>query len=245
MMLTLSSVRALIGGKPVLDDFSLWIAEGEVVGLIGAPGCGKSTLLHAVFGLVSVSSGTIRYAEADVTNSSPRENIRRGMVLVSQGGRAFRGLSVEENLYLGGSILNDQKSAERVAVIYELFPRLKERRTQTAGSLSGGERQMLALGIGLMPEPKLLLLDEPSTGLSPLLTETMLGEIKSLRRRLDCTMLVVEQNVKNALLLADRVVVMRRGRVEYSHDLSQTKNVQTLLDAYSFRRAVGTDKLQI
>ena len=237
-MLALSSVRVLIGGKPVLDSLSLSVAKNEIVSLIGAPGCGKSTLLHAIFGLARVAEGKIRYASVDVTNSSPRENIKRGIVLVAQGGRVFRGLSVEENLYLGGSTIDERKAAQRMGVIYELFPRLKERRNQIAGSLSGGERQMLALGIGLIPEPKLLLLDEPSTGLSPLLTETMLAEIKSLVTKLDCTILVVEQNVKNALLVSDRILVLRRGRIGYSHDVSQTSDVQALLDAYSFERTV-------
>ena len=235
-MLSVSSVRVLIGDKPVLDGLSMSVTKNEIVCLIGAPGCGKSTLLHAIFGLARVVSGQIHKDEKDITHASPREHIKNGIVLVPQGGRVFRGLSVEDNLYLGGSTLEERRTTQRIAAIYELFPRLKERRKQIAGSLSGGERQMLALGMGLVPEPTLMLLDEPSTGLSPSMTEVMLGEIKSLIGRLDCTMVVVEQNVKNALFVGNQVLVLRRGRIEHTHHVAQNSNLQDLLDAYSFER---------
>jgi branched-chain amino acid transport system ATP-binding protein len=235
-MLTLSSVRVLIGGKPVLENLSMTVETNEIVALIGAPGCGKSTLLHSVFGLARVAEGSIEFDGEQITNRSPRENIRRGLALVAQGGRVFRGLSVEENLYLGGCTLDEARTRERVAAICELFPRLKERRIQAAGSLSGGERQMLALGMGLVPQPRLLLLDEPSTGLSPLMTETLLGEIKSLAHKLRCTILVVEQNVKNATLVSDRVMVLRRGRISHIQRIAGNEDIQALLDAYAFER---------
>jgi branched-chain amino acid transport system ATP-binding protein len=234
-MLTLSSVRVLIAGKPVLDGLSMEVALRETVSLIGAPGCGKSTLLHAIFGLTSVSEGSIRFDGAEIANCNPRENIRRGIALVAQGGRVFRGLPVEENLFLSGYTLQDRRTRERVQVIYDLFPRLKERRTQIAGSLSGGERQMLALGMGLIPEPRLLLLDEPSTGLSPLMTDNLLHEIRSIAGRLRCTIVVVEQNVKNAMLVSDRVLVMRRGGIAHQQRV-QDVDVDALLDAYAFER---------
>jgi branched-chain amino acid transport system ATP-binding protein len=234
-MLTLSSVRVLIAGKPVLDGLSMEVAPREIVSLIGAPGCGKSTLLHAIFGLTSVSEGSIRFDGAEIANRNPRENIRRGIALVAQGGRVFRGLPVEENLFLSGYTLQDRRARERVQVIYDLFPRLKERRTQIAGSLSGGERQMLALGMGLIPEPRLLLLDEPSTGLSPLMTESMLREIRLLAGMLSCTIVVVEQNVKNAMLISDRVLVMRRGSIAHQQRV-QDADIDALLDAYAFER---------
>lgn len=239
-MLEIASIRAVIAGKPVLDGLSLSVARNEVVGLIGAPGCGKSTLLRAVFGLVRVAGGEVRYRGKDIANRPAIDNIRDGIVLVAQGGQVFRGLPVEENLYLAGYTLERKRTGERIAAIYDFFPRLKERSTQTAGSLSGGERQMLALGMGLVPEPSLLLLDEPSTGLSPLLTERMLSEIKSLTRKLGCTVLLVEQNVKNALIVSDRVVILRRGRIGYEHTLTAGGDPKPLLDAYSFKE--GSDE---
>jgi branched-chain amino acid transport system ATP-binding protein len=235
MMLEISGLRVVIAGKPVIDDLSLKVAEREVVGLIGAPGSGKSTLLKAVFGLAHVAAGELRYHGRPIVNRSPRENIRDGVVLVAQGGQVFRGLGVEENLYLAGYTLDPEKTAKRIEAIYDFFPRLKERRDQAAGSLSGGERQMLALGMGLIPEPRLLLLDEPSTGLSPLLTERMLEEIKSLAKKLGCTVVVVEQNVKNALLVSDRIVILQRGRIGHEHIVA-SGDTKALLDAYSFKQ---------
>jgi branched-chain amino acid transport system ATP-binding protein len=234
-MLELSSVDVVISGKPVLDGLSMTLTEQEVVGLIGAPGCGKSTLLNAVFGLARVSAGTIRYRDQNIANHSPSDNIRNGIVLVPQGGKVFRSLPVEENLYLAGYTLETKRTSARIVAIYEFFPRMKERRAQIAGSLSGGERQMLALGMGLMSEPKLLLLDEPSTGLSPLLTEKMLGEIKSLTKKLGCTVLLVEQNVKNAILISDRVLILRRGKIGYEYKVAENADPRPLLDAYAFK----------
>jgi branched-chain amino acid transport system ATP-binding protein len=234
-MLSLSSVRVLLTGKPVLDGVSFGIAKGEVVGLIGAPGCGKSTLLHTVFGLMRLADGRILYHGRDISRREPITSIRDGVVLVPQGGQVFRRLPVEENLYLASYTVARNRVADRISAVYELFPRLGERRSQAAGSLSGGERQMLALGMGLIPEPNLLLLDEPSTGLSPLWTERMLLQIKSLAKSLGCTVLVVEQNVKNAMLVSDRVLVLRRGRVAYEHDVVSNPEPQALLDAYLFK----------
>lgn len=233
-VLEIWDLRVVIAGKPVLDGLSLSVAEREVVGLIGAPGSGKSTLLKSVFGLVPVAAGEIRFGGVDVANRRARKQILNGIVLVAQGGQVFRGLPVEENLYLAGYTLDSKRTAERIEVIYDFFPRLKERRSQAAGSLSGGERQMLALGMGLIPEPSLLLLDEPSTGLSPLLTERILGEVKSLTKKLGCTVVVVEQNVKNALLVSDRVVVLQRGRIGYEHKVDAGTDSRPLLEAYAF-----------
>jgi branched-chain amino acid transport system ATP-binding protein len=234
-MLELSSVEVLIGGKPVLDGLSMNLAEQEVVGLIGAPGCGKSTLLNAVFGLARVTAGAINYLNRNIANRSPADNIGDGVVLVPQGGKVFSGLPVEENLYLAGYTLEKSRTARRISAIYDFFPRLKERRAQIAGSLSGGERQMLALGMGLMSEPKLLLLDEPSTGLSPLYTEKLLEEIKSLTRKLGCTVLLVEQNVKNAILISDRVLILRRGKIGFEYKVAENADPRPLLDAYAFK----------
>jgi ABC-type branched-subunit amino acid transport system ATPase component len=235
MALDISSIRVMIAGKPVIDGLSLAVAKNEIVGLISAPGGGKSTLLNAIFGRARVTDGEIRYLGEPVANRPSIENIHSGIVLVAQGGQVFRGLPVEENLYLSGYAFDAKHTAGRIEAIYRLFPRLKERRNQLAGSLSGGERQMLALGMGLVPEPSLLLLDEPSTGLSPLLTDRMLEEIKSLKQRLGCTVLLIEQNVKNAIAISDRVVILRRGKIEYEYIVTPGGDVAALLDAYSFK----------
>lgn len=235
MALDISSIRVVIAGKPVLDGLSLCVAENEIVGLIGAPGSGKSTLLNAVFGRVRVVDGHIHYLGASIANRSSIANLRGGIALVAQGGQVFRGLPVEENLYLAGYAFDRKVTAKRIESIYELFPRLMERRKQAAGSLSGGERQMLALGMGLVPEPGLLLLDEPSTGLSPLLTDRMLLNIKSLAKRFGCTVLMVEQNVKNALTVSDRIMILRRGKIAYDHVVTSKADFGPLLDAYSFK----------
>jgi branched-chain amino acid transport system ATP-binding protein len=234
-MLSLSSVHIRIAGKPVLDGLSCNVEKGEVVGLIGAPGGGKSTLLHAIFGLMRIEDGRILYKGRDISKREPIASIRDGVVLVPQGGQVFRRLPVEENLYLASYTVAKDRVADRISAVYEFFPKLKERRGQVAGSLSGGERQMLALGMGFIPEPTLLLLDEPSTGLSPLWAERLLLQIKTLAKSLGCTALVVEQNVKNAILLSDRVLVLRRGRIEYEHNVVQNSELQGLLDAYSFK----------
>jgi branched-chain amino acid transport system ATP-binding protein len=237
MALSISSIRVVIGGKPVIDGLSLDVAKNEIVGLIGAPGCGKSTLLNAVFGRAHVVEGEIRYLGKSVANRSSTESIQGGIALVAQGGQVFRGLPVEENLYLSAYALHPKRAAERIDIIYSLFSRLKERRTQLAGSLSGGERQMLALGMGLVPEPSMLLLDEPSTGLSPVLTERILEEIRTLTKSFGCTVLLVEQNVKNALAVSDRVAILRRGKIAYEHKVLPGGDFGPLLDAYSFKGA--------
>jgi branched-chain amino acid transport system ATP-binding protein len=236
-MLAISSLRVLIAGKPVLDDLSLTVERNEIVAVIGAPGCGKSTLLHTIFGLAPCCAGRIVFDGNDVANRSPKDSIKNGIVLVAQGGRVFRTLPVEENLHLAGYVLGDRVSTDRIAEVYDFFPRLKDRSRQVAGSLSGGERQMLALGMAFIPRPRMLLLDEPSTGLSPLLTDRLLDQIKTLAHKLGCAVLIVEQNVKNAMLVSDRVLVLRRGRIAYAHRVADSSDTGPLLEAYSFKEA--------
>lgn len=237
-VLAIDGLKVTVHGKPVLDGLGMSVGEKEIVGIIGPPGCGKSTLLHAVFGLTGTDAGSIRYGEREIRNRTPRANLADGIVLVPQGGRVFRSLSVEENLELAGFRLRDEALLrQRLEQVHEFFPRLRERLHQTAGSLSGGERQMLALAIGLVAGPSLLLLDEPSTGLSPLLTERILGEIRNMVTNLGCSVLMVEQNVRNAVLISDRVLVMRRGSIGYTHVVAGSQDTQALLDAYAFQRA--------
>jgi branched-chain amino acid transport system ATP-binding protein len=232
--LELSNVHARVAGKPVLQGLSLSLARNEIVCLIGAPGCGKSTVLRSVFGQLRVDAGSILYKGVDITNRSARENIASGIVYVPQGGRVFRSLSVAENLSLAAFPCARDKAADRMSAVYAFFPKLLERRGQLAGSLSGGERQMLALGMGLVPEPQLILLDEPSTGLSPIMTEKMLTEVKRLSQALGATVLLVEQNVRNAVMVSNRVLIMRRGTIAHEQPLATLDDVQSLLESYAF-----------
>ena len=236
MFLEIENIHVALSGKPVLDGLSLSVDKGEVLAVIGPPGCGKSTVLHAVFGLAQTTIGEIRLLGRDIANRPPDKNLNEGIVLVPQGGRVFRTLSVSDNLRLAAYSLRDAAAeAERIDQVFSFFPRLKERFTQTAGSLSGGERQMLALGMALMLVPRLLLLDEPSTGLSPILTEQVLTEVRRMSEMLECTVLAIEQNVKNAVSLGDRVSVMRRGRVSSTFPGRENADIQALLDAYTFK----------
>jgi branched-chain amino acid transport system ATP-binding protein len=237
-MLQLDAVAVSLDNRPVLAGLSLEVRPGEVLALIGPPGCGKSTVLRAVFGLVPVSAGRVMLGGRDVTNRSPRANLADGVVLVPQGGRVFRSLSVQENLALGAHTVRPGAIVpERMEEVYAFFPRLAERRRQNAGSLSGGERQMLALGIALMVRPRVLLLDEPSSGLSPIMTERVLERVRAIAARLPGGLLVVEQNVKNAVHVGDRVAVLRRGRILLTRGAGEEASTQELLDAYAFQRA--------
>jgi branched-chain amino acid transport system ATP-binding protein len=235
MLLEIDAITVRLGAKAVLHELSLGVERGTILALIGPPGCGKSTVLHATFGLVATSSGRIRFDDCDVTNHTPQANIDAGIVLVPQGGRVFRTLTVRDNLRLGGHTLADERVVEdRTAAVFGLFPRLAERQRQVAGSLSGGERQMLALGIALMLRPRVLLLDEPSTGLSPILTERALDQVRRIATELGSAVLVVEQNVKNAMYVGHRVAVIRRGRIVLVRASGEHDTAPALLEAYAF-----------
>jgi branched-chain amino acid transport system ATP-binding protein len=238
MLLQVESIAVELGGKPVLQGLSLEVDRGEVLALIGPPGSGKSTVLHAVFGLVRATAGRVLLDGQEIANRPPKDNLGDGVVLVPQGGRVFRSLSVHENLNLAAyTLLDHAVIRERMEAVYAFFPRLTDRRPQLAGSLSGGERQMLALGMALMLRPRLLLLDEPSSGLSPILTERVLDQVRLIPAELRSGVLVVEQNVKNALYVGDRVSVMRRGQIVLSASAREEDTAQALLDAYAFQSA--------
>lgn len=239
MTLVVTDLRAQINAKPILQGLSLSVAPGEVVALIGSPGCGKSTLMRAIFGRHPVLSGRIDYKGKSTLKRSPAEQIRAGIAFVQQGGKVFRSLSVAENLALAAMMLPAGEASGRIAELYVLFSRLAERRGQVAGSLSGGERQMLALSMGMMTRPSLILLDEPSTGLSPLMTKRILGEVKSAAKSSGAAVLVVEQNIRNAVSIGDRVLVMSRGVVAHDHAVGSDASLAELLENYSFRAAAG------
>lgn len=232
-LLELAGVMAGYDKKEVLHGISLHVEEGEIVALLGPNGAGKTTTLKAIFGLLRPSRGRILYGGRGIEGARPSENVRRGMALVPQGGRVFAPLSVVENLELGAYLLRGQEEFRgRLQDVYGLFPRLSERKFQRAGSLSGGERQMLSVSRALILRPRLLLLDEPSEGLSPLLVREVISALADIRTRLGTTMLIVEQNVRAALGIADRAYVMRLGQV-----VVEEADPQRLLEDEKLRRA--------
>lgn len=218
-MSTLLEVEDLVAGYgdlPVLHGVSMTVAEGEVVSVVGANGAGKTTLLGAVSGIVDVSKGHIRFDGDEIAAARPDVIVGQGVVLVPEGRRLFPFLTVEENLELGAyhrAARHDRTA--RLAEVLELFPILADRREQSAGTLSGGEQQMCAIARGLMRGPRLLMLDEPSLGLAPVIVEQVFELIERLRQT-RLTVLLVEQNVSDCLALSDRAYVLEQGRIAMS-----------------------------
>lgn len=220
-VLQVSRMKAGYGKKPVLHDFSMQVQPGEIVGIIGPNGAGKSTALKAIFGLLKPWDGSVQFKGKEIQGRKPSLNVMDGIGFCPQGSRVFTELSVLENLEVGGYILGDKETREsRLQEVFNIFPLLRERQSQNAGALSGGEKQMLALGRALMLQPELLLLDEPSLGLSPRLAKVAIQRVKEINERLGTTIVVVEQYVRELLSIAHRVYLMRMGRVVL-HDTSK------------------------
>jgi branched-chain amino acid transport system ATP-binding protein len=201
----------------VLRGLSLNVPEGKIIALLGSNGAGKSTTLKAVAGLLpsehgEVTQGNVVYQGKKITRANPAEIVKLGISLVMEGRRVFEHLTVHENLQTGAYTRRSGVNAD-LDLVYEYFPRLQDRRTQQAGYLSGGEQQMLAIGRSLMSKPKLMMLDEPSLGLAPLLVEEIFGRIKALNAEIGTTVLLVEQNARRALQIADHAYVMENGRI--------------------------------
>jgi branched-chain amino acid transport system ATP-binding protein len=212
-VLQVEAITSRYGGIPVLYDVSLTVARGETVCVLGSNGAGKSTLLRAVMGSQRIESGRILFQEKEIQGLRTEEIVRRGIVYVPEGKMLFGPLAVEENLLLGAYTLNDEGTIHRnLDFVYGLFPRLRERKDQAASTLSGGEQQMVAIGRGLMSNPQLLMLDEPSLGLAPLLVDEVLDTVHGLKKE-GMTILLVEQSVREALDLADRAYVLQTGRI--------------------------------
>jgi branched-chain amino acid transport system ATP-binding protein len=229
-MLEVRGITAGYTGNNVLEHLSVTMTDGEIVTVIGANGAGKTTLLRTISGLLRPRSGSVALDGADLTTMSPAQIVAAGIAHVPEGRKIFPGLSVSENLQMGAYLVRDAAQVKRsLEGILELFPILAERRAQVGTSLSGGEQQMLAIGRALMSSPKVLLLDEPSMGLSPLMAERVVESLQTLRHQ-GLTMLLVEQNVPLALGLADRYVVLRSGRNVRS---GATRDVGTVEDLFS------------
>ncbi|TET85162.1 ABC transporter ATP-binding protein [Candidatus Aerophobetes bacterium] len=215
-MLTIRNLKSYYGRMQALKGVSLHVEEGEVVSLIGANGAGKTTLLNSIVGLVSSRTGQILFSDTDIIQRNPRQIIRMGVSLVPEGRQLFAPLTVIENLILGAyqRYRKDKKSEIKsdLEKVFVLFPILKERKSQIAGTLSGGEQQMLAIGRSLMAKPKLILMDEPSMGLAPLVTTQIFQIISELHKQ-GTTILLVEQNAEAALRISSRAYVIETGRV--------------------------------
>jgi branched-chain amino acid transport system ATP-binding protein len=212
-MLEVKNLVVSYSGLPVLQGVSLKVEEGHAVSVVGANGAGKSTLLKAIMGRARISSGEVLFRGENLSRLRTEQIVRRGLVYVPEDRKLFKPLSVEENLKLGAFIIDDEKLlSERLGYVYKMFPRLKERLKQAAGSLSGGEQQMLAIGRGLMSGPKLLMLDEPSLGLAPLMVSEVFETVRKLRHE-GLTVLLVEQNVREALELTDQGYILQTGRI--------------------------------
>jgi branched-chain amino acid transport system ATP-binding protein len=230
-MLSLRAVEAGYGRTPVLRKIDLAVAEGEVVTLIGANGAGKSSTLRVISGLLAARAGEIRFCGEIINGLSPHEIVRRGVVHVPEGRRLFNDMTVRENLILGAYTARKAESEGRIEEIFALFPRIKERERQRAGSLSGGEQQLLAIGRGLMAKPKLLMLDEPSLGLAPKLVRQLV-EIVNKVRAIGVTVLLVEQNARMALNAADRAYILQTGQIILFGRSADLKNDPAVQAAY-------------
>ena len=226
-MLKVDNLNVYYGKIHAIRDVSFEVNTGEIVSLIGANGAGKTTTLHTVSGLLRSTTGSITFDEKDISHLEPHKLIKYGIAHVPEGRHVFLQMTVLENLEMGAFAMN-KVSKEDIERVYDLFPRLKERKSQVAGTLSGGEQQMLAMGRAIMGHPKLLMLDEPSMGLSPILVDQIFSIIKDLHS-IGTTILLVEQNAGKALKISDRAYVLESGRIVLSgtgKELSESPEIK-------------------
>lgn len=231
-MLKVENLSVHYGVINALKGVSLEVGEGQIVSLIGANGAGKTTLLHAISGIIKSTSGSILFKDKNITKMHPRDIVIAGLTQVPEGRRIFSGMSVEENLLMGAYFRKDKAEIQKdLENVYSKFPRLKERLKQQAQTLSGGEQQMLAMGRALMARPKLLLLDEPSMGLSPLLVKEIFKIIQEINAQ-GVTILLVEQNAKMALAVADKAYVLETGNIVLSGSGQELASSEEVKKAY-------------
>ena len=231
-MLKVENLKVQYGMIEAIKGISFEVGDGEIVTLIGANGAGKTTTMHAISGLVKPSAGSILLDGKELTKTAPHRIVEMGLAQVPEGRRVFAQQTVEENLSLGAYTRKDKEGIEKdLEEVFSLFPRLKERRAQTAGTLSGGEQQMLAMGRALMAKPSIVLMDEPSMGLSPLLVSEIFHIIEEINKK-GTTVLLVEQNAKRALAIADRAYVLETGRITLSGTGEELANDERVRKAY-------------
>ena len=231
-MLELKDVEVYYGMIQAIKGISFEVNEGEVIALIGANGAGKTTTLHTITGLLSPKNGSIFFEGQDITKTPAHKIVGLGMAHVPEGRRVFSQMTVYQNLKMGAFTRNDKNEIDAaLEMVYKRFPRLEERKNQLAGTLSGGEQQMLAMGRALMSHPKIILMDEPSMGLSPILVNEIFDIIRSVNEA-GTTVLLVEQNAKKALDIADRAYVLETGKIVTSGDAKELMNDDAIKKAY-------------
>ena len=231
-MLEIRDLEVNYGAINAIKKISFDVNQGEVIALIGANGAGKTTTLHTITGLLKAKSGSVMFEGKDILKMAPHKIVEMGMAHVPAGRRIFQQLSVYKNLTLGAFTRKDKKEVEETLnMVYQKFPRLEERKKQIAGTLSGGEQQMLAMGRALMSNPKIILMDEPSMGLSPLFVGEVFKIIEEIKAS-GTTVLLVEQNAKKALEIADRAYVLETGTISLSGDAKELMNNDSVKKAY-------------
>ena len=231
-MLKIENLQVAYGGIQALRGISLEVPDGKIVTLIGANGAGKSTTLRTISGLVKAKGGSIRYDDTELVGKSIPSIIETGIIHVPEGRRVFPDMTVLENLKIGAYLRNDKDEIEKdIKWVYELFPRLEERNWQLAGTLSGGEQQMLAVGRGLMARPKVLMMDEPSLGLAPIVVQGIFDIIREINRQ-GVTILLIEQNANMALKIADLAYVMETGRITMTGTGKELLENEAVKEAY-------------
>lgn len=230
-LLKVEDINVYYGAIHAIKGVSFEVNEGEIVTLIGANGAGKSTTLNTISGLLRPKTGDILFEGQTIVKKTPHMIVRDGLAHCPEGRRVFAGLSVEENLQMGAYTRPNKEEADALALVYDSFPRLKERRRQSAGTLSGGEQQMLAMGRAMMSKPKLLMLDEPSMGLAPILVQQIFDMIVEMHKQ-GITILLVEQNASMALSIADRGYVLETGKVVLTDKASALLSNDAVKNAY-------------
>lgn len=233
-MLSAENIKTYYGNIQALKDISLEIRDGEIVTLIGANGAGKTTILKTIAGLLKPKEGKIIFNSIDITGMPAHKVVSQSVILVPEGRRVFPKLTVQENLQIGAYSrkINKSQMNSEIKNVYNIFPRLEERKNQYAGTLSGGEQQMLAIGRGLMANPKLLLLDEPSMGVSPIVVAEIFQVIKKINEELGTTVFLVEQNAKMALAVASRGYVIETGKIILEGTTEELKQSEKVKKAY-------------
>lgn len=232
MLLEVKDINVYYGVIHAIKNVSFEVEQGEIVALIGANGAGKTSIMHTISGLIHTQGGSIQFDENEISKLSAHKIPGLGLVQVPEGRHVFTQMTVLENLEMGAYLRKDKEAIEKdLENVFRRFPRLKERKTQLAGTLSGGEQQMLAIGRALMAKPKLLLLDEPSMGLSPILVNEIFDIIKKINKD-GVTVLLVEQNANKALSIANRAYVLETGRITISGDANDVANNPKVKEAY-------------
>ena len=230
-MLQVENLVVKYGNIAAVKGISLDVAEGEIISVVGANGAGKSTTVNTIAGIVKMTSGKIIYNGIDISKTTPQERVKQGIILAPEGRQMFNEMSVKENLLMGAYLQDSASANQMFDTIFDLFPILKSRLKQPAGTLSGGEQQMLCIGRAMMSKPKLLMLDEPSLGLAPLIVKEIFELIKRIRE-MGCTILLIEQNVRMALGVSDRAYVMQTGEVVISGNSKDVGNMPEVQEAY-------------